>query len=291
MKPKYMPKLPAIEPIKTKDTLGLTYPMLTKTNYTTWAIKMTVLMQAHGVWEAIEQKDPKSTAEERMDKIALAAIYQAIPEDTLLSVAEKKTAKETWYAIKILCLGADKVKKARAQTLKIEFETTIMKETEQLDDFCARLSGVVTNIRALGEPVEETYVVKKLLRAVPSKFLQIASAIEQFGNLDTMSVEEVVGSLKAHEERLKGQTQSNGGQQLLLTEAEWMKRENSEAQLLLSREEWLKRTSRGVSRSNGDNRGNRDFGRGSSDRSRVRCFNCQAYGHYAGECRNAKYEK
>lgn len=96
-----------------------------------------------------------------------------------------------------------------------------MKETEQLDDFCMRLNGLVTNIRALGETIEEAYVVKKILRAVPARFLQIASAIEQFGDLDKMSVEETVGSLKAHEERTRGQVES-GAQQLLLTEEEWM---------------------------------------------------------------------
>lgn len=85
-------------------------------------------------------------------------------------------------------------------------------------------------------------MVKKLLRAVPSKFLQIASAIEQFGNLEKMYVEEVVGSLKAHEERLRGQTESSGEHKLLLTEEEWTKRENNEGKLLLIREEWLKRT-------------------------------------------------
>lgn len=79
-----------------------------------------------------------------------------------------------------------------------------MKDSEHIDDFCMRLNGMVTNIRVLGETIGEEYVVKKLLRAVPTKFLQIALAIEQFGNLETMSVEEVTGSLKAHEERLQG---------------------------------------------------------------------------------------
>ena len=42
----------------------------------------------------------------------------------------------------------------------------------------------------------------KKARAQTLKFLQIASAIEQFGILEDMFVEEVVGSLKAQEERL-----------------------------------------------------------------------------------------
>lgn len=66
------------------------------------------------------------------------------------------------------------------------------------------LTGLVTNIRALGDNIDESYVVKIFLRAVPSKFLQIVSTMEQFSDMETLIVEEVVGSLKAHEERMKG---------------------------------------------------------------------------------------
>ncbi|KAK1378600.1 DUF4219 domain-containing protein [Heracleum sosnowskyi] len=233
-----------------ENTVSLSYPMLTKVNYTAWSLKMKVFMQAHGVWEAIEPKDPKETVEERTDKLVLAAIYQGIPKDPL-SLAENKSAKEAWDAIKAVCLGPDKVKKARAQTLKGEFESLNMKETEQLDELYMKLNGLVTNIRALGEKVEETYVVKKMLRAIPSKFLQIASTIEQFGNLEIMSVEEVIGSLKAHEERLRGQTEVNE-RKLLLTKEEWRKRECIEGHILLTQKEWLNRTNRDGARSSGE---------------------------------------
>lgn len=167
----------------------------------------------------------------------------------MLLVADKRTTKEAWEAVKTMCLGADRVKKARIQTLKAEFEFLCMKNSELIDDFCMKLNGLFTNIRALGETVDESYVdqsyvVKKLLRSVPSKFLQITSTIEKFGNLEVMTIEEAVGSLKAHEERLRGKNEISGGQ-LLLTEEEWKKRENNEGQLLLTKEEWMKRTTKG----------------------------------------------
>lgn len=80
--------------------------------------------------ERCKTSDPKTIIEEKTDKVALTMIYQGIPEDVLLSLAEKKTAKDAWEAIRTLCLGVDRVKKARIQTLKSEFEALCMKDSE-----------------------------------------------------------------------------------------------------------------------------------------------------------------
>lgn len=279
-----MPKVQTMEIGKSKDgTISLNYPMLTRENYTAWAMKMMVYMQAHGVWEVISPKDPKtSVVDDKMDKIALAAIYQGIPENVLLSLAEKETAKEAWEAIKTSCQGAEHFKTAKVQTLKAEFECMTMKDSDSIDDFAMKLRKIVTNISALGGDVAESYVVKKLLRAVSTKFLQIASAIEQFGNLASMTMEETVGSLKAYEERIKGQIETGGGK-LLLTREEWIEREREEeSKLLLTRDEWMKRSQK--------NKG-KEYNRGLRDKSRVRCFNCSAYGHYAVECKKPKRDR
>lgn len=288
--PKYMPKAQTMETGKNKEgAISLNYPMLTRANYTAWAMKMKVYMQAHGVWEAVAPKDPKTTTvDDKVDKIALAAIYQGIPEDVLLSLADKGTAKEAWEAIKIMCQGAERVKTAKVQNLKAEFESMIMRDSDSIDDFSMKLNGVVTNIRALGEEIAESYVVKKLLRAVPSKFTQLASTIEQFGDLEKMTVEEAIGSFKAHEERLRGQVEVEK-KQLLLTKEEWLEREKDETKLLLTREEWMKRTGREYDSSKRFR--TRDNSRSARDKSKVRCFSCNGYGHYAAECKKGKRDK
>ena len=38
--------------------------MITKTNYTAWAMKMKVFLQAYNVWEAVEPNDPKAVIDD-----------------------------------------------------------------------------------------------------------------------------------------------------------------------------------------------------------------------------------
>ncbi|KAL7591267.1 uncharacterized protein LOC111904268 [Lactuca sativa] len=206
-----------------ESMITLHYPMLSRSNYSAWVIKMRVFMQSQGVWDAVKARTSNTIVEVKKDKMALAAIYQGIPEDLLLSLAEKKIAKEAWEALKTMFMGADRVKTARIQTLKTEFKALDMKDIEGVDEFATKVINNVSTMHTMGDTVEESYIMKKILRVVPFKLLQIASTIEKFGDLETMTIEEVIGRLKAHEERMKGHGE-NDEKELLLTHQEWSKR-------------------------------------------------------------------
>ena len=219
---------PNMEGQKKDGSFSLQYPLLTRSNYAVWAIKMKIAMQAQEVWEAIEPKNPQNQVSVKKDRLAIAIIVQAVPDEILLSLAEKESTKEAWDMLKTLYMGVDHVRTAKVQTLKAEFEVLTMKESETVDDFSGKLSNIVNNIRALGDNMEEVYVVKKMLRAVSSWFFQIASTIEQFADLDTISSEEVVGRLKAHEERIRGHVEVEE-KKLLLTHQEWTERSKKQS--------------------------------------------------------------
>lgn len=51
----------------------------------------------------------------------------------------------------------------------------------------------------------------------------------------------------------------------------------------MTREEWLKRATKEGTGGSTEFRG-RDENHGGRNRSKVRCFNCQAHGHYSSEC-------
>jgi len=112
--------------------------------------------------------------------------------------------KEAWEAIKTMRLGADRVKEVNAQKLMAEFESITFKPGEAIDDFAIRITKLVTDLRWLGEEsITDVHVVKKFLRVVPSRYSQVAVAIEMFKDLKKLSIEELVGHLRAAEERFE----------------------------------------------------------------------------------------
>ncbi|KAL7606242.1 hypothetical protein Lser_V15G14746 [Lactuca serriola] len=141
-----------------------------------------------------------------------------------------------------------------------------MKESKVVDEFAVKLSNLVSTIRTLGDAVEESYVVKKLLRFVPSKFLHITSTLEQFGDLETMTVEEVIGRLKAHKERMRGH------------------RESDERKLLLTHKEWSERNKK---KTDGETKQKPNRGSVGNSRGRGR----EEFGYYAAECKNPRRER
>lgn len=126
-------------------------------------------MDAQGNWEVIEPAVGVAV-DEKKNKSAGAFNFQAVPEDVLLQIAKKKSAKDVWDSLKTCYIGADRVKKARLQTLKSELEALHMKEGETIDEFFSKLSGMVAKFVVLGATLEDATLIKKLLYSVPDKF-------------------------------------------------------------------------------------------------------------------------
>nr|GEX85834.1 putative zinc finger, CCHC-type [Tanacetum cinerariifolium] len=161
-------------------------PVLTSTNYTTWAIKIEAIMDAQGLWESVESAAGVAV-DEKKSKMARAFIFQAIPEDILMQVAKKKTAREVWESLKTRFVGADRVQKARLHTFESEFEALRMKDGESIDEYAEKLSGMIL----------------------------------KYNSVEEMPFEEAIGRLKAYEDRLRlRQGGSTGENSLLLTKAE-----------------------------------------------------------------------
>jgi hypothetical protein len=167
-----------------------------------------------GIWDAIEL----GADDFQEDRIALKAILRAVPPEMVVGLAVKRTVKEAWEAIRAMRVGSDRVRKGKVQQLKKEFEMTSFRDGESVDEFALRLTNLVTSLATLGSPIDETQVVEKFLRVVPSRLSQIALAIETLLDTSEMSLEEVTGPLKAAKDRLESHEPPHEQGKLLLAE-------------------------------------------------------------------------
>ncbi|KAH7866011.1 hypothetical protein Vadar_014222 [Vaccinium darrowii] len=286
-----------------RDTLRYVYPQLTLTNYTCWKIRVKAMMEDQEVWEAIEPA-AGAAVDVKKDKKAKLHLIQCLPEDLLLQVANKATAKEIWDCLKTRFVGADRVRDARLQTLKSEFDGMRMKEDESVDQYAGKLSAMTVKFSSLGGSLDDAALVKKLFDTVPERFITVIAGIEQFYDLSTLVFEEAVGRLKAFEERTRRPTAgATGDGQLLYTQAEWEARQKKMGGESSGKGKIPEASSRGRGRGRGRGtgrgRGGRSGGRGNStgkevtgggsrDYSNIQCFNCRNFGHFANQCKEPR---
>ncbi|XP_009150440.1 uncharacterized protein LOC103873793 [Brassica rapa] len=159
---------------------------------------MQICKISHKIWEVIESE----TTEGEKNDMATALLFQSIPEALILQVGDLNTAKKVWDAIKARHMGAERVREARLQTLA-EFDRLKMKNSETIDDFAGKLSEISSKSAALGVEIEEPKLVRKFLKSLPrKKYIQIVAALEQLLDLNKTNFEDIIGHLKAYEERV-----------------------------------------------------------------------------------------
>ena len=88
------------------------------------------------------------------------------------------------------------------QALKREFETIFMKRNAKVDDYSNCFAQIVTNLRDLGETIDEYGAISRLIRSVPKDFGSLILLLGQTSDLKITRLEEAFGKLKVHELRL-----------------------------------------------------------------------------------------
>ena len=72
-----------------------------------------------------------------------------------------------------------------------------------LSDFYTKICNVANEYFVLGEKIPETTLVRKIVRSLPDRFSSKVIAIKEVKDLDSMKVEDLMGSLHAFEMKLK----------------------------------------------------------------------------------------
>ena len=104
--------------------------------------------------------------------------------------------------LNIIYEGEYKVKESKIQKYKGQFESLKMKEEENIREYILRVDKIDNAIRGPWGKLKEREVVNKVLRTFPMKYDSKVSTLEEWDNLDAMTVDELHGIFIAYEMRM-----------------------------------------------------------------------------------------
>ena len=171
------------------------------------------------------------------------------------------------------------------QALKREFETISMKRNEKIDEYSDNFARIVTNLRDLGESLNDYGAGSRLLTSFPKYFYSLILLLKQTSDLKTMRLEEAFGKLKVHELRFQ-ERNSRDEDQAFLSRAFNMSKKDQRGSSSSRRERRKKGKGKDhCGEANGEKK-KKQF-----DTSNVKCYTCQKLVHFADQCEIPKKDK
>eukprot|EP00253_Pinus_taeda_P022119 PITA_22119 len=151
-------------------------PIFDGTNFVYWKVRVTTYLQSLGteVWDIIDTG-------------------YTFPSATPMDLAEKKQFETNANAVNTLlgCLLQSefvKVKRAKLQTLRMQYENLRMYNDESVANYFLRIDEIVNCMKNLGEEIKEVVVVEKVLISLSPKFESKVFAIEEKENLQKITM-------------------------------------------------------------------------------------------------------
>ena len=187
-----------------------------------------------------------------------------------------------------------------------------MKSSESISDYHTRIMVIVNQMRRNGEAIIDSRITEKILRSLDPKYDFVVVAIEESKEVDRLTVDELMSSLQAHEQKIlkrngdkaiehalqaklslkdryeQGETSTNG----YSTPAR-SQQSRGGFQQFQGRGSWnTSFRGRGGRNTTRGGRGQPAFtprGRGGGynnrDKRHIQCYSCNQFGHYSTECR------
>ena len=232
----------------------------------------------------------------------MAGILRSVPQEMWQLLGAKKTIKEAWEVVRSMRVGADHIKEANAQRLLKEFENIKFKDSETVDEFALRIGALAADLRTSSETVDDSRVVKKMLRVLPQRYAQIAISIETLLDLKTLTIEELVGRLKMVEDCFGIEAVTDKTGNLLLSEEDWMVKyrhrlmPESLSTSGAGKKPWRPKHGGGGGRGDHGDRGEKKepvvkLTSMGTPRRKGRCRNCGLYGHWAEDYKKPKKDR
>ena len=131
------------------------------------------------------------------------AIFNVVSMEEFKRISNVKIAYTAWNILKTMHEGTKAVKINKLQQLTTRFESIRMSDDKSFDEFYAKLNDVVNSAYNLGEIYDQPKIVRKILRKIlrslTEDFRPKVTAITESKDVDSIPVDEIVGSFQSYE--------------------------------------------------------------------------------------------
>ncbi|GJZ11289.1 ribonuclease H-like domain-containing protein [Tanacetum coccineum] len=141
--------------------------------------------------------------QKKNDVKARSMLLMALPNEHLLTFNQYKDAKTLFAAIQTRFGGNDATKKTQKTLLKQMYENFSAPSTESLDSIFNRLQKIVSQLAILGENISQEDLNLKFLRSLPSEWNTHVVVWRNKPDLDTMSFDDLYNNFKIIEQEVK----------------------------------------------------------------------------------------
>ncbi|KHN15645.1 hypothetical protein glysoja_038429, partial [Glycine soja] len=135
----------------------------------------------------------------KAQNVMLCALF----EEEYTKVHSFKTAKQMWDTLAVTYKGTSQVKRYKLSLLTRKYELFSMEEGEDIQSMFRRFQIIPNELRFLGRTYDNYDYINKILRSLSRKWRPQVTTLKALKNLKSMSLEELVDTLKVHEQELQ----------------------------------------------------------------------------------------
>ena len=308
-------------------------PLFKGENYDYWKERMMAFLESMHVdmWDVVENGDyipinelgmelPRNQWSEEgklrylLNSKARNALMCALSQEEYAKVHSFKSAKQMWDTLALTYEGSEHVKRNKLSLLTRKYELFTMEEGEDVQVMFSRFQTILNELRSLGRTYDNYDHIDKILRSLSRKWRPQVTALRAAKNLETMSLEELIGTLKVHELELLQDEGTRRSKSLALnvqkkklsnrasssrpsskalsaadeTDGESEEEETDEEDEIAFISKKIRHMWRKKKEHTKWNSGSKKIYRERKDRTSVLCYECKKLGHFRSECPDAK---
>ena len=207
-------------------------PLFSGTNYGYWKARMKIFIQSidFQLWKVImkgpyiptinvdgvdipkpeEDWDDQEMKKGELNAKAMNLLYCALDPNEFNQISICNSAKEIWDRLEVTHKGTNQVKESKINLLMHDYELFKMKPTETISEMFTHFTDIINGLKNLDKIYSNRELVQKVLRSLSEKWDSKITVIQEAKDMNTLSLEELLGSLMIHELNVKRRSEDDG---------------------------------------------------------------------------------